>query len=120
MGSKVFEIKNCSFQIYIKIVITFLLILPFSNCSVERIFSKLKLTKTDLRNKLCSSTTISSLFFAKEAIERNGGDNFEPTKQRNVKTEILKLKIYQWIYEWIVWNQISSRFLFKHAHEKAV
>ncbi|CAD6208095.1 GSCOCG00012721001-RA-CDS, partial [Cotesia congregata] len=40
----------------LKIVINFLLVLPFSNVSVERIFSDLKIIKTDHRNCLSSKT----------------------------------------------------------------
>lgn len=79
--SKVLKIQNCvGKDIFpnLSIVIKFLLILPFSNSSVERVFSKLKITKTDLRNKL-SSETISAVMFTKEGIDKNGGANFEPS-----------------------------------------
>lgn len=80
--SRVFEIENCLGEPLfpnLRTVIPFLLILPFSNCSVERIFSKLKLTKTELRNKLASNT-ISSIFFTREGVEQNGAEKFEPSK----------------------------------------
>lgn len=80
--SKVFQIQNCTGELLFPnlcIVIKLLLILPFSNASVERVFSKLNITKTNLRNSL-SSDTIASIMFAKEGIERNEGLNFEPSE----------------------------------------
>lgn len=87
--SKVFQIQNCVGKALfpnLSIIIKFLLILPFSNSSVERVFSKLNTIKTDLRNKL-SSDTIALIRFTKEGIDRNGCENFEPS------TEMLKKKL---------------------------
>ena len=57
------------------------LILPFSNASVERIFSTLKNCKTAHRNRL-KNDTIVSLIATKEGVkEQNGSVNFEPNKK---------------------------------------
>lgn len=78
---KVFKLKNNlgedMFPILQK-VINFILILPFSNASVERIFSTLNICKTDLRNRL-SSETVTGILFTKQGIERNGNEHFEPS-----------------------------------------
>lgn len=61
----------------LKKVIKFLLIMPFSNASVERIFSALNNCKTNKRNKL-KSDTLSALFIVKEGL-KGKEINFEPT-----------------------------------------
>ncbi|KAJ8914052.1 hypothetical protein NQ315_017571 [Exocentrus adspersus] len=64
----------------LKIVIQFLLLLPFSNASVESIFSDLFNIKTDHRN-LLDTNTIKAIFFSKKGISNEEGINaFEPTK----------------------------------------
>lgn len=64
----------------LKIVINLLLILPFSNASVERVFSTLKNIKTDHRNKL-KTDTVKALIATREGISENGGCvAFRPTK----------------------------------------
>lgn len=62
----------------LKIVINFLLILPFSNASVERIFSDLKNIKTHNRNSL-NTHTIRALILTKQGIDNV--INFEPDKK---------------------------------------
>lgn len=65
----------------LKKVIQFILILPFSNASVERIFSDLNNIKTDNRSRLDTSN-ITALLHTKEGIkELNGLLNFEPTPE---------------------------------------
>lgn len=68
-------------------VFILLLVLPFSNASVERIFSKLKDCKTDHRNKL-KTETIVALLHTKQGIEEEGGCvNFNPD-QKMLHTKI--------------------------------
>lgn len=62
----------------LKIVIQFLLILPFSNASVERIFSDLNNIKSDKRNKL-NTSTVNALLHTKAGIKADGLLDFEPT-----------------------------------------
>lgn len=77
---KVFQMKTSTglpaFK-NLKTAINLLLVLPFSNASVEHIFSALKNCKTAHRNRL-KTETIVSLIGAKEGIkEQNGYVNFE-------------------------------------------
>lgn len=60
-----------------KKIILLLLVLPFSNASVERVFSQLKLIKCDNRNRL-GTNTISALMATKENIKN--ATKFEPSK----------------------------------------
>ncbi|XP_031328947.1 uncharacterized protein LOC116170670 [Photinus pyralis] len=67
---KIFALKNAAnIELFsnLKTVINFLLVLPFSNASVERIFSDLKNIKTDHRNKL-NTATINALIATKQGI----------------------------------------------------
>lgn len=80
--TKVFKLKDIAgtekFK-NLKILIGFLLILPFSNASVERVFSKLKLIKTEHRNRL-NTETIAALMAISSSIQQQGGiHNFEPS-----------------------------------------
>lgn len=79
--SKLFAFKNSvGYNIFpnLKVVINLLMILPFSNASVERVFSMLQLTKTNQRNRL-ETNTLKSIFFTKEGVSDNGGClTFEP------------------------------------------
>ena len=81
---RVFEFKNAAGQLMfpnLKIVVSLLLVLPFSNASVERVFSNLNNIKTENRNKL-SVEVINSLLITKQAINEQGGMvQFEPTEQ---------------------------------------
>lgn len=78
------EFKNAAGQLMfpnLKIVVSLLLVLPFSNASVERVFSNLNNIKTENRNKL-SVEVINSLLITKQAINEQGGMvQFEPTEQ---------------------------------------
>lgn len=80
---QIFDLKNsagvCLFQ-SLKIIITFLLVLPFSNSSVERVFSNLFNIKTDHRNKL-GADTLAALLHTKRLIDNNCGGiiKFEPS-----------------------------------------
>lgn len=56
----------------LKFMINLLLVLPCSNASVERVFSKLKLLKTDHRNRL-NTETIAALMATSSAIQKLGG-----------------------------------------------
>lgn len=80
---KVFQLKNSlGIPIYpnLKIAVGMMLSLPCSNASLERIFGKLKLVKTEHRNKL-KTDTIAAILFTKDRIERQGGClKFAPTK----------------------------------------
>lgn len=60
-----------------------LLSLPVSsNAAVERVFSQVTLTKTDLRNRM-SNETLEALLHVKFGLARNGGccKNFRPGKE---------------------------------------
>lgn len=81
---KVFLLKNAAGILLfpnLRKVIIYLLILPFSNASVERIFSELNNIKTFHRNNL-SSDTISALIFSKQGINNEGGIlKFNPSQK---------------------------------------
>lgn len=62
----------------LKKIVGLLLVLPFSNASVERIFSRLKLIKCENRNRL-NTETISSLMATKANIQN--AIKFEPSKR---------------------------------------
>lgn len=62
----------------LKKVIMLILVLPFSNACVERVFSQLKLIKTDNRNRLYTNT-IAALMATKASIKN--ATKFEPTKK---------------------------------------
>ncbi|KAL0881616.1 hypothetical protein ABMA27_001442 [Loxostege sticticalis] len=62
----------------LKKIVGLLLVLPFSNASVERIFSQLKLIKCENRNRL-NTETISSLMATKANIQN--AIKFEPSKR---------------------------------------
>ncbi|KAG5890191.1 hypothetical protein JTB14_010654 [Gonioctena quinquepunctata] len=82
--SKVFALKNAADQpLYpnLRIVISLLLVLPFSNVSVERIFSKLKNVKTSHINSL-KTDTVAAIITSSEAIAEQGGCiKFTPNKK---------------------------------------
>lgn len=77
----VFALRNAASQEVfgnLKKVLTLLLVLPFSNASVERVFSVLNNMKTHNRNKL-STEMIVSLLLTKEGIKIQGGlEKFVP------------------------------------------
>ncbi|CAG9786569.1 unnamed protein product [Diatraea saccharalis] len=79
--NNVFRLKKSSgepqFPCLKKVIIMLLLVLPFSNASVERVFSQLKLIKSDHRNRLATET-ISALMATKANIPN--AMTFEPTK----------------------------------------
>ncbi|XP_014299066.2 uncharacterized protein LOC106693944 [Microplitis demolitor] len=81
---QIFNLKNADGQVIfenLKKVINFLLILPFSNASVERIFSDVKNIKTDHRNNL-STETLKSILITKNFISKDSEIiNFEPTNE---------------------------------------
>lgn len=81
---KVFCMKNAAGEYLfsnIKIVISLLLILPFSNASVERKFSVLKNLKTENRNRL-NTDTVVSLMATREGIKKLGGSvKFNPSNK---------------------------------------
>ncbi|KAK9880365.1 hypothetical protein WA026_010250 [Henosepilachna vigintioctopunctata] len=81
---KVFSLKNnMNIQIFSnsKIVIGILIVLPFANASVERVFSSLNLIKSDQRNKL-ETSTLRSILHTKDGVLSNGGIlKLEPTKE---------------------------------------
>ncbi|KAF9408115.1 hypothetical protein HW555_012089 [Spodoptera exigua] len=61
----------------LKEIIKVLLVLPFSNACVERVFSQLKLIKSDQRNRL-NTDTIAALMATKAAVKN--ATTFEPSK----------------------------------------
>lgn len=64
----------------LNIVMKYLLVLPFSNASVERIFSTLRNCKTVHRNRLGTDTLVA-LIATKEGVrEQNGCVDFEPNQ----------------------------------------
>lgn len=82
----VFSLKNTAGRpIFenLQIIIRFFLILPFSNVSVERLFSDLNLIKTDHRNSL-DTENIAAILYTKQGILRNSSKGilqFEPNKK---------------------------------------
>lgn len=89
---KVFQLKNASnTKIFIDLekVIGLLLVLPFSNASVERLFSQLKLTKTLHRNQL-KNETLNAILSSREGIEDGSLISFNP-KKKNDGCENLEL-----------------------------
>lgn len=92
--AEVFGLKNAAgnpiFQ-NLEIVINFLLILPFSNASVERIFSLLNSIKSDKRNKL-ERNSLVAILHTKQGVKSAGGIiTFEPNKQM-LKANVWKNK----------------------------
>lgn len=80
----VFDLKNAAGTpvfTNLQVVIHYFLVLPFSNASVERIFSELNQIKTSSRNCL-NTNTISSILYSKQSIiQANGIVQFEPTRK---------------------------------------
>ncbi|KAJ8964073.1 hypothetical protein NQ314_005156 [Rhamnusium bicolor] len=73
--AKVFNLKNAgNSEIYknLKAVVSLLLILSFSNASVERLFSDLNNVKTDLKNRL-KTDTVAAILATKDSIKHQGG-----------------------------------------------
>jgi hypothetical protein len=89
---KVFQLKSSAgIELFanLKTVLRFLLILPFSNAKVERLFSEVRLTKTAHRNKLKTDTLVAILA-TKEGLKNEGGCvQFEPNIQM-LKKDIWK------------------------------
>lgn len=84
---KVFELKNCVGDLRfgnLKIVIQLLLVLPYSNASVERVFSSIKNIKTDHRNRL-KTDTLNALLLTSEGVENIV--TYEPS-QNIIKTRV--------------------------------
>lgn len=84
----VFALKNiqdeCMFP-NLRLVISLLLVLPFSNASVERTFSNLKRMNTDDRNAL-KTETIAALMATQRGIKEQGGVvAFEPSNEMLTK-----------------------------------
>lgn len=80
----VFNLKNAAGDHMFKnlsVLIKFLLTLPFSNASVERVFSELKNCKTAHRNRLKTSTVVALMATREGVRKSNGCVNFEPTKK---------------------------------------
>lgn len=90
--SKIFKLKNdannCLFP-NLKRVLSLLFVLPFSNASVERIFSDFFNIKTDKRN-LLNTSTIKAILATKAGVDGSGGCvKFQPSKK------MLECKIWQ-------------------------
>lgn len=80
---KIFNLKDitghCKYNNLRKIM-GLLLVLPFSNASVERVFSKLKRIKTESRTRL-NTETLVSLMVSSAGVDDSGGIlNFEPSR----------------------------------------
>lgn len=77
----VFDLKNAA-NIHLfpnlKMVINLLLVLPFSNACVERIFSKLNNIKTENRNRL-DTDTVKALLYTQEAVQKDGCGKWKPS-----------------------------------------
>lgn len=79
---KVFSMKNeLGEELFpnMKKVLSLILVLPFSNACVERIFSRLKNIKTEHRNRL-KTDTICALMSTAQGL-KNNPIKFEPTKK---------------------------------------
>lgn len=81
---KVLEMKNGNEDLIfpnLRYVIHLLLVLPFSNASVEQLFSSMKLTKNEHRNRL-DTNTLCALLHIKQGVSDKGGNcvSFEPTR----------------------------------------
>ena len=80
---KVFSLKNnAGNQLFpnLKKAISLLVILPFSNARVERVFSNVNEIKTNKRNRLQIETT-NAILHTQQGIQKNRNENFEPTKE---------------------------------------
>ncbi|CAG9785479.1 unnamed protein product [Diatraea saccharalis] len=86
--AKVFSLKNSAGHgmfLNLKYAISLLLVLPFSNASVERKFSVLKNLKTENRNRLQNDTVVA-LMATKDGITKKGGSlKFEPSNDMLTK-----------------------------------
>ncbi|KAF2889212.1 hypothetical protein ILUMI_16961 [Ignelater luminosus] len=77
----------------INIVMSLLLILPFSNASVERKFSDLKNLKTENRNRLNTDTVVSLMATRGEIKKLDGSVKFNPSsKMLATKKKVSDLK----------------------------
>lgn len=90
--SEIFNLKNNADVLLfpnLKKTLSLLLVLPFSNASVERIFSNVFNIKTDKRN-LLNTSTLRAILATKQGVDNSGGCvKFQPTKQ------MLECKIWQ-------------------------
>lgn len=95
--SKVFNLKNAAGNdIFsnLKIVINLLLILPFSNASVERIFSQMNDTKTSIRNSL-NTETLAALLHTKQGVKCDDG--------------LLKFELSDLMLRTNIWDSINNK-----------
>lgn len=74
------EWGNCIFKVLPKFALN-ILSLPVSNADVERIFSKVNLNKTKVRNKLLPSTQAALIIASEAAKEQGGCVTFGPSAQ---------------------------------------
>ncbi|KAG5883793.1 hypothetical protein JTB14_036670 [Gonioctena quinquepunctata] len=90
--SEIFNLKNNAGVLLfpnLKKTLSLLLVLPFSNASVERIFSNVFNIKTDKRN-LLNTSTLRAILATKQGVDNSGGCvKFQPTKK------MLECKIWQ-------------------------
>ncbi|KAI4454200.1 hat family c-terminal dimerization region [Holotrichia oblita] len=81
---QIFKLKNdASVLLFpnLKKALSLLLVLPFSNASVERIFSDVFNIKTNKRNKL-NTSTLRNLLATQEGVNNSGGCvKFQPSKR---------------------------------------
>lgn len=93
--AKILSLKNAAHQPLfpnLKKLFSLLLVLPFSNASVERIFSDVFNIKTDKRN-LLSTENMRAIIATKQGIKNSGGIvQFTPTKKM-LESKIWKKKI---------------------------
>lgn len=87
--SEIFKLKNDVGVLFfpnLKKTFSLLLVLPYSNASVERIFSDLFNIKTEKRN-LLKTSNIKAILATKEGVMQSSGCmKFQPTK-KNVRVQ---------------------------------
>lgn len=82
--SKVSKLRNSTGKPIFKNlckVMRLLLILPYSNASVERIFSQLKLIKNDHRSCISTDNVVATLATKRGVKAAGGSSKFKPTKE---------------------------------------
>lgn len=95
---QVFKMRTATGQLAFKNLCTvfkLLFVLPFSNASVERVFSNLKNIKTYHRNCLKTETVVALMATKDGVSQHNGCVNFEPSKKM-LKAPVVELVFNKW------------------------